>query len=139
MVFVKDKAARRAAYERAIPNVPGAYKAGIDATQGWKAAAIAGQQLYEEKMRDPEVLSKRARSLEKVNEGDWKTRASTIGSSRIASGMQASAGKQVDNYEPIAEAIRGVSLPPRTADAMTNIDNRVKPIVRAAVDASRGR
>ena len=50
MVFVKDKAARRAAYERAIPNVPGAYKAGIDATQGWKAAAIAGQQLYEEKI-----------------------------------------------------------------------------------------
>ncbi len=139
MVFVKDKAARRAAYERAIPNVPGAYKAGIEGTQGWKAAAISGQQLYEEKMRDPEVLSKRARSLERVNEGDWKARAANIGSSRIASGMQASAGKQADNYEPIAEAIRSVTLPTRTADPMSNIDNRVKPIVRAAVDASRGR
>lgn len=139
MVFVKDKASRKAAYERAIANVPAAYKAGIESTQGWKNAAIAGQNLYEQMMRDPDVLARRARALEKVNEGDWKNKAATIGSQRIASGMMAASQKQADNYEPIAEAIRGVSLPERTADPIANIDNRVKPIVRAAVEAARNR
>lgn len=139
MVNVPDKATRKAAYERSINGVPASYKAGIDATQGWKAAALQGQNLYEEKMRDPQVLGKRARSLEKVNEQDWKNRASTIGSTRIAAGMQANSQKQADNYEPIAEALRGVSLPARVADPMANIDARVKPIVSAAVNASRNR
>lgn len=139
MVNVPDKATRKAAYERAIGGVPASYKAGIDATQGWKAAALGGQQLYEERMRDPQVLGKRARSLEKVNEQDWKNKASTIGSTRIAAGMQANSQKQADNYEPIAEALRGVSLPTRSADPMQNIDNRVKPIVQAAVNAAKNR
>lgn len=137
MVFVPDKAARKQAYERAIAGVPASYKAGIQATTGWKEAAINGQGLYEARMRDPEVLRKRERALQKTNEQDWKNRAAEIGSSRIASGMQANSGKQADNYEPIAVALRGVELPPRTADPMANIDNRVKPIVQAAVNASR--
>ena len=137
MVFVPDKATRQRAYERAIAGVPASYKAGIQGTQGWKEAAIQGQSLYEERMRDPEVLRKRERALQKTSESDWKARASEVGTSRIAQGMTMNAGKQADNYEPIAAALRGVELPPRTADPMANIDNRVKPIVQAAVNASR--
>lgn len=139
MVFVPDKAARQRAYEQSIGQVPGAYKAGIQQTQGWKEAAIGGQALYEQRMRDPEVLAKRERALQKVSEAEWKNRAAEIGSSRIAAGMQANASKQADNYEPIAAALRAVTLPPRSADPMANIDNRTKPIVMAAVNASKGR
>ena len=139
MVNVPSQAERQRAYEQAIGAVPAKYQAGIQATQGWKEAAIAGQGLYEERMRDPEVLGKRARALERVNEAEWKNNAATKGSQRIASGMQAGAAKQAANYEPIAQAIRAVNLPARSADPMQNIDARVKPIVQAAVNASRGR
>ena len=139
MVNVPSQADRQRAYEQSIGAVPGKYQAGIQATQGWKEAAIAGQSLYEEKMRDPEVLGKRARALEKTNEAEWKQRAATVGASRIASGMQANSAKQAANFEPIAQALRAVNLPARSADPMQNIDSRVKPIVQAAVNASRGR
>lgn len=139
MVKVPSQADRQRAYEQSIGAVPAKYQAGIQGTQGWKEAAIAGQGLYEEKMRDPEVLGKRARALEKTNEAEWKNRAATTGASRIASGMQANSAKQAANYEPIAQALRAVDLPARSADPMQNIDNRVKPIVQAAVNASRGR
>jgi hypothetical protein len=136
MVFVPDKQTRKNAYERAIGGVPASYKAGIEGTQGWKEAAIQGQGLYEQKMTDPRVLQRRANALQKTSEQDWKSRASNIGSQRIAAGMQMGSEKQSANYEPIAEALRGVNLPSRTSDPMQNIDNRVKPIVAAAVNAS---
>ena len=136
MVNVPSKEERKAKYLGSIGSVPGAYKAGIERTQGWKDAALAGQGLYEQRMTDPSVLARRRNALAKTNEQDWKSAASQVGSQRIASGMQAGAQKQADNYEPIAEAIRGVNLPARTGDAMSNIDNRVKPIVQAAINAS---
>lgn len=136
MVNVPTKEQRKAAYLGSIGSVPAKYKQGIESTQGWKDAALAGQGLYEQRMQDSSVLRRRANALQKTSEQDWKSAASQVGSQRIASGMQAGAEKQAANYEPIAEAIRGVNLPARTADAMANIDGRVKPIVQAAINAS---
>jgi hypothetical protein len=136
MVQVKDQAARRAAYEQSIGSVPAKYKSGVEATQGWQKSALDGQALYEQRMQDSSVLRRRANSLQKVTDNDWKSKASQVGSQRIASGMQAGAAKQAANYEPIAEALRAVNLPARTGDAMANIDARVKPIVQAAINAS---
>lgn len=136
MVYVPPKEQRKKAYQDSIGAVPSAYKTGVEATQGWKESAIAGQSLYEQRMQDQSVLARRAKGLERTSDAEWKAKASQLGSQRIAAGMQAGAQKQADNYEPIAEALRGVSLTPRTADAMQNIDNRVKPIVQAAINAS---
>jgi hypothetical protein len=136
MVNVPSKELRKEAYVRSIGGVPASYKAGVEATQGWQQAAINGQGLYEQQMQNASVLRRRANALAKVTDNDWKSKASMVGSQRIASGMQAGAQKQADNYEPIAEALRNVSLPARTGDAMANIDARVKPIVQAAINAS---
>lgn len=136
MVYVPDKATRKRAFEAAIPQVPAAYKDGIERTQGWRDAALAGQNLYEQQMQNPDVLGRRARGLQRTDDQTWKAAAVNKGTQRIASGMQAAAEKQAANYEPIAEALRSVNLPARTADPMSNIDNRVKPIVQAAVRAS---
>lgn len=136
MVFVPDKATRKARYEKAIASVPSAYKDGVEKVQGWKEAALAGQDLYEARMRDASVLARREKGLSKVSDSDWKTNTINKGVQRIAAGMQAGASKQADNYEPIAEALRNVSLPQRTSDPMANIDARCKPIVQAAVNAS---
>lgn len=137
MVYVPPKEERKQAYVASIGGVPAAYGAGVQRTTDWKEKAIQGQGLYEEQMRNPEVLSRRTAGLNKVSDAEWKAKASSLGVQRIASGMQNAAQKQADNYEPIAEALRNVTLPARSADPMQNIDNRVKPIVAAAVGARK--
>lgn len=139
MVYVPNAQERKQKYVASISGVPAAYGAGIARTQGWKESALAGQDLYKEQMRNEAVLQRRVDGLNKVSEQDWKTKASTLGVQRIGQGMTAAADKQTTNYEPIAEALRAVTLQPRTSDPMTNIDNRVKPIVAAAVNASSKR
>ena len=137
MVNVPTAAERKQAYLNSLGQVPGAYKAGIERTQGWKEKAIGGQALYVQRMQDQAVLQRRERGLNRVSEADWKQRAAALGSMRIADGMRNSADKQVTNYEPIAAALRNLSLPDRTADPMANIDNRLKAVVRTAIDASQ--
>ena len=116
--------------------MPANYKSGIERTTNWKEKALNGQGLYEQQMQNASVLRRRAVALERVSEADWKNKASNLGSMRIADGMRNGAEKQAQNYEPIANALRSVELPERSADPMANIDNRVKPIVRAMVQAS---
>lgn len=136
MVFVPSAQERKQKYLNSLGVVPGNYKAGIERTSNWKESALNGQALYEQQMQNAQVLRRRAVALERTSEAEWKSRSSNIGSVRIADGMRNGADKQTQNYEPIAQALRGVSLPDRTADPMANIDNRVKPIVRAMIDAS---
>ena len=136
MVYVPSAAERKAKYINSLGVVPGNYKAGIERTTNWKDKALAGQNLYEQQMQNAQVLRRRAIALEKTSEAEWKSKASSLGSLRIADGMRNSAEKQAQNYEPIANALRAVELPERSADPMANIDNRVKPIVRAMVNTS---
>ena len=139
MVKVKSAQERKDAYTSAIGAVPGKYAKGIASTQGWKEAALSGQDLYVQKMNDAEVLSRRERGLQRTSEQTWKTNASTLGAQRIGAGMQAGADKQVQNYEPFAQALGGLQLAPRTADPMQNIDNRVKAVVATMVEVKRPR
>ena len=137
MVNVPTAAERKTAYLNSLGSVPGAYKAGIERTQGWKEKAIGGQALYVQRMNDATVLARREKGLARVSESDWKSKASALGSTRIADGMRQAADKQAANYEPIAAALRNLTLPDRTADPMANIDNRLKAVVRTAIDASQ--
>jgi len=132
MVYVPDKATRMKNYQNSTGAVPAKYGAGIARTTDWKEKAINGQGLYEEQMRKPEVLSRRTAGLNKVSNESWKQKASSLGVQRIAAGMMEGAQRQADNYEPIAQELRSLTLADRTSDPMANIDNRVKPVVAAA-------
>lgn len=136
MVKMPSKQAIEQAYRSAIPVVSGRYKTGVEGTQNWKQAAIDGQGLYVQRMQDQSVLARREKGLAKVSDADWKNNALNKGVSRIGPGMEAGAAKQAAGYEPIRVALEGVTLVPRTTDPMQNIDNRVKPIVQAAVNAA---
>jgi hypothetical protein len=137
MVKVKSAQARADAYRRAIPTVTAAYKAGVESTSGWQAAAIDGQGLYEQRMQDSEVLSRRAKNLAKVSDADWKTAASIKGSQRIAAGMEQGAAKQVANWAPYGAALESLTLPGRTADGVQNVQNRVIPVVQRMMDTKK--
>jgi hypothetical protein len=136
MVFVPTREERKKKYVAATAGVAASYGAGIARTTNWKEAALGGQNLYEEQMRKPDVLARRTAGLNKVSDADWKNKASTLGVQRIAAGMVEGADRQANNYEPMAEALRSLTLPSRTSDPMQNIDNRTKPVVQAMLRAA---
>ena len=136
MVFVPSAQERKKRYLDSLGAVPGNYKAGIERTGNWKESALRGQTLYEQQMQNAQVLRRRALALERTSEADWKAKASSLGSLRIADGMRSGADKQANNYEPIAQALRSLELPERSADPMANIDNRTKAVVRTMISAS---
>jgi len=132
MVYVPPKEERKKRYVASTGGVPASYGAGIARTNDWQAKAVAGQGLFEEQMRKPEVLARRVTGLQKTSDAVWKQKASTLGVQRIAAGMVEGADRQANNYEPIAEALRSLTLADKTSDPMQNIDQRVKPVVAAA-------
>lgn len=137
MVKVKSAAQIAEAYNRAISAVGPAYQAGIQAANEWQGNSIAGQNLYEEKMRQQEVLARRATGIAKVSNEEWKSKSLQKGGARIGPGMEASKDKRTRNFEPYRQALESVQLPPRTADPMANVQNRVMPIVQKLVETKR--
>jgi|WetSurMetagenome_2_1015567.scaffolds.fasta_scaffold140173_2 hypothetical protein len=122
---VKSAADIDKAYRDSLGRVPEAYKAGVAQVNDWKEKAIAGQGLYKEQMQKQEVLDRREKGLQGVSNEEWKTKAGQVGASRIASGMQANAGKRSTNFEPYRAELASIELPARTSDARANVNNRV--------------
>ena len=139
MVKIKSAAQIDANYKGAIGRVPGAYKAGVQATNDWneKASSEAAESLYAAKVQEAVAAKRRQKAVSQVSNADWQSKAANIGSTRIGQGMTAGADKRTRNFEPYRSAIEGVTLPDRTADPMANVDARVKPIVSALVETKK--
>jgi len=139
MVKIKSAGQIDANYKAAIGRVPGAYKTGVMATSDWqeKAASNAAEELWKQKIAEAAAANRRQKAVSQVSNAEWQGKAANIGAARIGAGMSANADKRTRNFEPYRNAIEGVSLPPRTADAMANVDARVKPIVGALVDTKK--
>jgi len=124
-------------YREAITKVPEKYKRRVQQTTGWKEAAIAGEKAYREKMEAVLAEERRAKGLDKVTEDEWKKAAVEKGARVIARNMEYAAPKRKAKYEPFRSALDGLELPDKTADPMANIDNRLKPVVRALVETKK--
>lgn len=125
---VKSQAQAQANYTAAAALVPARYKAGV-ATADWQAAALAGQDLYVQRLQDPEVLARRAKNIGKVSDGEWRQAADTKGSGIIGARMTAAAPKQQAKWAPYRAALEAYTLPPKSADPQTNVINRVGGVV----------
>ena len=139
MVKIKSAGQIDANYKAAIGRVPGAYKSGVMATTDWqeKAGSEESESLWAEKIAEAAAAKRRQNAINAVSNADWQGKAANVGAARIGAGMTANADKRTRNFEPFRGAIEGVSLPPRTADPMANVDARVKPIVSALVDTKK--
>jgi len=139
MVKIKSSADIAAKWEGAIGRVPAAYKKGVGATTDWaeKASSEEAEDLWREKIAEAAAAKRRQKAVSAVSNEEWKRQAVEKGSARIGAGMTAAKNKRTSNFEPYRSAIEGVSLPPKTADAMANIDARVKPIVNALVETKK--
>ena len=139
MVKIKSAGQIDANYKAAIGRVPGAYKSGVMATSDWqeKASSNEAEELWKQKIQEAAAANRRQKAVSQVSNAEWQGKAANVGAARIGAGMSANADKRTRNFEPYRSAIEGVSLPPRTADPMANVDARVKPIVGALVDTKK--
>jgi len=129
---VKSASQAQANYTAAAALVPARYKAGV-ATATWQQPALDGQALYVQRLADPDVLARRAKNIGKVSDGEWRSAADSKGSPIIGARMTQAAPKQQANWAPYRQALEALTLPPKSADPMTNVTNRVGGVVQAMV------
>ena len=139
MVKIKSAGQIDANYKAGIGRAPTAYKAGVMATTDWqeKAGSSEAEELWKQKIAEAAAANRRQNAIQQVSNSEWQSKAANVGAARIGQGMSANADKRTRNFEPYRSAIEGVSLPPRTADALANVDARVKPIVSALVETKK--
>lgn len=100
------------------------------------AKSDAAEKAYAEGVAMAAQKKRRQRALGKLSEDDLNRGMREKGQSNYSTGVGASADKWERNAAPfVAEAERvAKSLPARTTNPMTNVDNRVKPVVKALSD-----
>jgi len=131
MVDTKSLEATRTNWEGAIGRVPAAYAKGVAGAKDVINKAIAGEELYAAKVQEAISNKSRARALAKVSDEDWRKAATEKGAARIGTGMTAAKEKFASGMGEVLSVIQGVTIAPRTADPIANVDGRVKPIVAA--------
>lgn len=96
--------------------------------QNWAAGVTraAGEQAY-------------SKGVQRVSNEEWRRMAASKGAASIAQGMTLGADKYQRRFAPVLSAMNDAakSLPPRSQDPNANIDNRLKPIVQAAIEAAK--
>ena len=134
MVDTKSNEQTQKNWEASHGRVPAAYAEGVRGAKDVIAKAIAGEALYAQKVQEAVASGRRARKLAEVSDEQWRAAALDKGASRIATGMVASKAKYQRGIGRVLDTIRSVNLAPRSADPMANVDNRVKPLVKALHD-----
>lgn len=131
MVETKSMEQTQKNWEASHGRIPGAYADGVKGAKDVIAKAIAGEELYAQKVQEAIASKRRAKKLAEVSDEQWRSAAIEKGAARIGPGMNAAKAKYNKGMGRVLSTIQGVSIAPRTADPMANIDNRVKPIVAA--------
>ena len=137
MVETKSLESTVANYRDGIGKAPARYKQGVEKNTNQNENAIAAQGLYEARMAESIANKSRVKGLQKSSTAAWKQAAATKGASRIGPGMTAALPKFQSGIAEVLSTINSTTIAERTADPMTNIDNRVKPIAQALYNMKR--
>ena len=137
MVKVKSSSTIKQNYRQGAQVAGPRYKEGVASSKPWKEAALASEDLYAQKMQESLAARRRERAISNLNESDWKDPAMAKGARNIGPAMTDAVDKQARNFEPFRQALESVQLPARTADPLTNVQQRVLPIVEALVNKKK--
>ena len=136
----KDISIAKANLDASTSFIPERYAQGVQGAD-WKTNAGSDQaeKNYAAGVNQAVAEKSRMKGISKVSNEEWKNHSMNEGKQRIASGIKANLDKYEKNFGPVLNAVNAVakSLPPRTTDAMQNIDARLKKIVQTAINASK--
>ncbi len=134
MVKVKPLDEIKKHYREGATVAPTRYKDGVTRA-AWKesAASREAEELFKAKMSEALAEERRRKAIEKLTDEDWRKPALEKGATRIGPGMTAAVDKHAARFAPFRSALEGLTLPPKSADPIANVDNRVKPVVEVLV------
>lgn len=125
--------------ESSISLIPDRYEMGVKGAS-WQAAAASQQAEANFAAGIQKAIGNKSRQkgVAKVSDEEWRNKTITLGKQRIGEGIRANLDKYKTRFNPVLQAMNNAaaSAPPRTVDAMANIDNRLKRVVQAAINAS---
>lgn len=130
----------RANLDASISLIPDRYISGINRAD-WvgPAGSDAAEKNFGDAMAKVISSKSRATGVKRAGNESWRGGAIDKGAPVIAQRMRASLDLWTENFGKVYTAVLRVlpGLKPRTLDPMQNIDNRVKPVVKAAMDAGK--
>ena len=138
MVKVKDLTTSKANYAGSASEAVRRWKQEIPKAE-WRNAALSPSAVELHRVKTIEALDagRREKGIEAVSDAEWRTRTLQKGGSSMGTAMTQSADKWAQKYSPYRSALEALDLPDKTADAMQNIDNRLKPVVAAQQEVKR--
>lgn len=124
----------RANFEGALGVIPERYKSGVNKAD-WATPAQSDQAEANFNAAMSRALSERRRqvNLKKVTNEEWRSGAINKGAMIIGERIRQALGKWEAKWGPMYDQVTRVvaTLPPRTVDPITNIDQRSKATVLA--------
>jgi len=125
--------------DQAIARIPERYEKGINrANWADPAASDTAEALWWAGLEAARAARRRIAGIQRVGNQTWRRLAVEKGGPVIGTRLRDALGKYRANFAPVMDAMLRVlpTLKPKTPDPMANVDNRVKPVVRAAREAS---
>lgn len=125
--------------QAAIAVIPARYRLGVQSAD-WetKAASDSAEQLWAQNVAAAAAAKRRQAGIHAAGNAKWQQASMNKGAANIGTGIQNGLAKYTQKFGPILQAMNSAaqSLPPRTADPLANIQNRLVPIVKAARQAA---
>jgi len=129
---IKSKEEARANFESAVSYIPARYRAGVQKAD-WQSAAASDQAEANWATGVSDAISKKKRQvgIRAISNADWQNAAANKGAPIIGDRIRGALGKWMTNWGPKYDRVSSLvgTLPPKTVDPMTNIDQRLKRVV----------
>ncbi len=125
----------RAHLEQSIAIIPARYKEGVSGAD-WQGPAGSEQSEanFGTAMSQAIAAKSRQAGVLAVTNAEWQRRAAEKGAPVIGERIRAALGVYAQRFGPVLNAMNSAAdaAPPRTTDFLSNIQNRLVPVVAAA-------
>jgi len=132
MAEIKNIRLIRDKWQRVTPQRTEDYKIGVQAPKrSWSDSALKQKETWKQAITAAAQAGLYEKGIQRAGDDGWKQQALAKGPSRFAEGVMISADKYEENFQPYAEEIQRVSLPPRMPKGDPRNIERVKAIADA--------
>lgn len=108
------------------------YASGVQSPRRpWQASTVAGANNWAAGVQAAASNGSFTKGVNKAGDAKWQRKASGVGATRFGPGIQAAGPDYATGFQPYADAIAAVNLPPRGPKGDPNNNARVLAVTQA--------